>query len=68
MTQTYSRLGPVFEDGGALRIAPRQGEPGCLGSCPRCAPGYPPCLACRDELRMRLLDMQSVGMPGACWN
>lgn len=45
-----------------LRRAPQPGEIGHLGSCPLCARGKntPPCLACREELRARLLEMQQV--------
>lgn len=44
-----------------LRRVPGPGEVGCVGACPLCTvPGKssPPCLACRDELRARLADMQ----------
>lgn len=43
------------------RRIPAPGEVGCVGACPLCSrPGksYPPCLACRDELRRRLSQMQ----------
>lgn len=43
-----------------MRRVPMRGEVGCVGSCPLCstAPRSPPCLACRDELRARLAEMQ----------
>lgn len=45
-----------------LRRIAAPGEVGCVGACPlcSCAQGraMPPCLACRDELRARLEDMQ----------
>lgn len=46
-----------------VRRQPTPGEVGCVGACPLCTrPGAtratPPCLACRDELRARLADMQ----------
>ena len=46
-----------------VRLVPAPGQVGCIGSCPLCSrPGsakaYPPCLACREELRSRLADMQ----------
>lgn len=44
-----------------VRRVPVPGEIGCVGACPACTvPGktYPPCLACRDELRSRLAHMQ----------
>jgi len=44
-----------------LRRVPMPGEVGCVGSCPLCTcPGKaaPPCLACRDEMRARLADLQ----------
>lgn len=44
-----------------LRRVPLRGEVGCPGSCPLCsgAAGAPPCLACRDEMRARLAEMQA---------
>jgi hypothetical protein len=51
--------------GGRLSLTPRRllpGEIGCVGACPLCAAKTgsftPPCLACRDELRSRVADMQ----------
>ncbi|HUR70290.1 MAG TPA: hypothetical protein VM370_13680 [Candidatus Thermoplasmatota archaeon] len=44
-----------------VRRLPVAGEIGCVGACPLCSvPGKssPPCLACREELRSRLADMQ----------
>lgn len=44
-----------------LRRVPMPGEIGCVGACPLCSGASartPPCLACRDELRARLEDMQ----------
>ena len=43
-----------------VRYVPMPGEVGAIGSCPLCsgAKCAPPCLACRDELRARLADMQ----------
>lgn len=46
-----------------IRRVPQPGEPGCIGSCPLCTPRHaaqraPPCLACRDEMRARLAEMQ----------
>ena len=46
-----------------VRRVPSPGEPGCIGACPLCtvkgsAKSYPPCLACREELRSRLAEMQ----------
>lgn len=45
-----------------LRRVPMPGEVGCVGACPLCSTKdgakAPPCLACRDELRARLADMQ----------
>ena len=46
-----------------VRRVPTPGEIGCVGACPLCTSGtagktYPPCLACREELRARLADMQ----------
>ena len=45
-----------------VRRVPAQGEVGCPGSCPLCTSTSgrpsPPCLACRDEIRARLADMQ----------
>lgn len=43
-----------------VRRVPQPGEVGCPGSCPLCAGARaaPPCLACRDELRARLAEMQ----------
>lgn len=46
-----------------VRLAPAPGEVGCVGACPLCTKAgstkaYPPCLACREELRARLADMQ----------
>ena len=46
-----------------VRRAPMPGEIGCIGACPLCSkPGsakaHPPCLACREELRNRLANMQ----------
>lgn len=44
-----------------LRRVPMPGDIGCVGACPLCTvPGKssPPCLACRDELRARLADLQ----------
>lgn len=44
-----------------LRRVPMPGEAGCVGACPLCTVSgkpVPPCLACRDELRSRLADMQ----------
>lgn len=47
------------------RRAPAYGEVGCPGSCPLCTTNagtssrpVPPCLACREELRARLSEMQ----------
>jgi hypothetical protein len=47
-----------------LRRAPLPGEIGHLGTCPLCttAKGSPPCLACRDEMRARLLEMNAFVM------
>ncbi|HET6406163.1 MAG TPA: hypothetical protein VFH78_16110 [Candidatus Thermoplasmatota archaeon] len=46
-----------------VRRVPAPGEIGCVGACPLCTvPGsaarHPPCLACREELRARLAEMQ----------
>ena len=41
------------------RRAPLPGDVGHLGTCPLCRgheAGYPPCLACRDEIRARVLE------------
>lgn len=46
-----------------VRRIPAPGEIGCIGACPACTvtgKHYPPCLACRDELRRRLSDMQTT--------
>lgn len=43
---------------GLVRRVPMPGEIGSLAHCPLCAGGRVPCLACRDELRARLADMQ----------
>ena len=47
-----------------LRKAPQPGHVGHPGSCPLCsrAKGALPCLACRDELRARLLELDAVVM------
>lgn len=45
-----------------LRRVPQPGEIGCPGACPLCCTGNghaPACLACRDELRARLAEMQA---------
>ena len=46
-----------------VRRLPQAGEIGCVGACPLCSrPGaraLPPCLACRDELRTRLAELQT---------
>lgn len=44
------------------RRAPLPGDVGHLGTCPLCShgKGAPPCLACRDELRARVLDMYAA--------
>lgn len=44
------------------RRAPRPGDVGHLGTCPLCAhaKNAPPCLACRDELRARVLDLHAA--------
>lgn len=50
-------LGVVY----TMRRVPRPGEVGCPGSCPLCAAAEglrAPCLACREELRARLAEMQ----------
>lgn len=44
-----------------VRRVPQPGEIGCVSACPLCTAADPrakPCLACRDELRMRLAEMQ----------
>lgn len=44
-----------------VRRVPQPGDVGCPGSCPLCTSTTgraPPCLACRDELRARLEEMQ----------
>ena len=46
-----------------VRLQPLPGQIGCIGSCPLCsrsgsARPTPPCLACREELRSRLSEMQ----------
>ena len=45
-----------------VRRIPQPGEIGCVGACPLCTSRTgqraPPCLACREELRARLADMQ----------
>ena len=43
-----------------MRRAPAPGDIGHVGTCPLCshAAGSPPCLACRDEMRARLAEMQ----------
>lgn len=45
-----------------VRRIPAPGEIGCIGSCPLCTSKtgkpVPPCLACREELRSRLAEMQ----------
>lgn len=45
-----------------MRRAPRPGEIGHPGTCPLCShvQGAPPCLACRDEIRARLLEVTAV--------
>lgn len=46
----------------SLRRAPRPGDIGHPGTCPLCshARSAPPCLACRDELRARVLDLHAA--------
>lgn len=45
-----------------MRHVPQRGEVGCIGSCPLCAGvegrRAPPCLACREEMRARLAELQ----------
>lgn len=44
-----------------VRRVPVPGEVGCVGACPLCTVKgkvNPPCLACREELRARLAEMQ----------
>lgn len=44
-----------------VRRVPQPGEIGSVSACPLCSATNaraPPCLACRDELRMRLAEMQ----------
>lgn len=45
-----------------LRRTPMPGEIGHLGTCPLCShgKGAPPCLACRDELRARLVEFTAT--------
>ena len=43
---------------GLVRRVPAPGEPGSLAHCPLCQGGRVPCLACREELRARLDEMQ----------
>ena len=50
-------LGSIY----TMRRMPQPGEVGCPGSCPLCAGAggrAAPCLACREELRARLAEMQ----------
>lgn len=45
-----------------VRRVPMPGEIGCVGACPLCSAASraaPPCLACRDEMRARLAEMQT---------
>lgn len=46
-----------------VRRLPQPGEVGCVGACPLCtrtgARSLPPCLACREELRTRLAELQT---------
>ncbi len=53
-----------------VRAEPKRGEIGCVGACPLCAPGYPPCLACRDTLRARLraFQLDTPLSAAAVWN
>lgn len=53
-----------------LRLAPLPGEIGHPGTCPLCSAGKdtPPCLACRDELRARLLEMSPLTMTELAMN
>jgi hypothetical protein len=43
-----------------FRRVPAPGEIGSVSHCPLCAGGKVPCLACRDEIRARLDEMQLV--------
>lgn len=56
MTSVMGSMTPSL----TMRRAPRPGEIGHPGTCPLCADGRanaaPPCLACRDELRARLVE------------
>ena len=54
----------------SLRRAARPGDVGHLGTCPLCshAVGAPPCLACRDELRARVLDLHAAAYAGRALN
>ena len=58
MTSVTGGTTPLFP----LRRGLRAGDVGHLGTCPLCSHGVgtPPCLACRDELRARVLDMQAA--------
>ena len=51
-------LGSIY----TMRRIPQPGEVGCPGACPLCAPPeggrVAPCLACREEMRARLAEMQ----------
>jgi hypothetical protein len=64
VTGSPSRYSP------ALRRQALPGEIGHLGTCPLCAYsfGSPPCLACRDELRARLLEMGMTPRRAAALN
>lgn len=64
------RLEALVLSAAHVRQAPRAGEIGHVGTCPLCAgaAGCPPCLACRDELRARLREMEPARMPAATWN
>jgi hypothetical protein len=45
-----------------VRRVPQRGEVGAVGACPLCTvegSALPPCLACREELRARLAEMQT---------
>jgi len=57
-----SALGPLYGGLMTLRHVPQPGSIGCPGSCPLCcssAAPQPPCLACRDEMRERLTEMNT---------